>query len=87
MKPSYPWPAMMRKCTAAAYIDLSVAAFEREVATGALPTGYLLGGRLSWSKRQIDAALDQLTGDGEYDWRKDTPLYRELLDGDTRKPR
>lgn len=68
---------MMRKRTAAAYLDLSIAAFEREIATGALPMGHHFGGRDSWSKKQIDAAVDRMTGDAEYDWRKDTPLYRD----------
>ena len=77
MKPSYPWPAMMRKETAAAYLDLSIAAFDREVISGILPGGHMFGGRHRWSKKQIDAALERLTGEGEYDWRKDTKLYGE----------
>lgn len=69
------WPSMMRRKTAAAYLDLSIAAFEREVIVGIIPQPVMLGGRESWSRKQIGDAMSRLTGEGEYDWRKDAPLY------------
>ena len=58
------WAAMMRKATAAAYLDMSEAAFLREVAAGRLPQGFMLGGREHWRKDAIDKALDLLAGEG-----------------------
>lgn len=70
------WPAMMRKGTAAAYLDLSVAVFSREVVAGVIPPPIVLGGRPSWSRRQIDAAMERLTEEqGADDWRSRTNLY------------
>jgi predicted DNA-binding transcriptional regulator AlpA len=54
------WPEMMRQRTAAAYLDLSESAFIREVYRGILPNPVLLGGRQSWSRQEIDAALARL---------------------------
>ncbi|OJY53808.1 MAG: hypothetical protein BGP17_07115 [Sphingomonas sp. 67-41] len=54
------WPEMMRQRTAAAYLDLSESAFIREVYRGILPNPALLGGRQSWSRQEIDAALARL---------------------------
>jgi hypothetical protein len=39
------WPAMMKRKTAAAYCDMSEAAFEREILAGRLPGGVTFGGR------------------------------------------
>lgn len=55
-------PRMMKRTTAAAYCDLSVAAFEREVAAGTLPMPVMLGNREHWCKNALDRALDALTG-------------------------
>lgn len=54
------WPEMMRQRTAAAYLDLSESAFIREVYRGVLPNPVLLGGRQSWSRQQMDAAIARL---------------------------
>ncbi|MFL0415092.1 helix-turn-helix transcriptional regulator [Sphingomonas sp. 179-A 2A2 NHS] len=54
------WPEMMRQRTAAAYLDLSESAFIREVYRGTLPDPVVLGGRQSWSREEIDAALARL---------------------------
>jgi len=54
------WPEMMRQRTAAAYLDLSESAFIREVYRGTLPNPVVLGGRQSWSRGQIDAAVARL---------------------------
>jgi predicted DNA-binding transcriptional regulator AlpA len=67
------WPAMMKRLKAAAYLDMSEAAFEREVTAGRLPAAVSLGGRDHWSRRAIDAAIARLTGDG------DVPDYRQDL--------
>jgi predicted DNA-binding transcriptional regulator AlpA len=70
-----PWPAMMRRATAAAYCDLSVAEFEREIAAGNLPQPVTLGNHGHWSKSQLDQALAVLTGEAQKDWRIGSPLY------------
>jgi len=54
------WPEMMRQRTAAAYLDLSESAFIREVYRGTLPDPVVLGGRQSWSREEIDAAVARL---------------------------
>lgn len=57
-----PWPRMMKRQTAAAYCDMSIAAFEREIADGRLPVPVMLGGREHWCKNALDRALDQIAG-------------------------
>jgi hypothetical protein len=52
----------MKKKTAAAYCDLSVGAFEREIVNGTLPSSFMLGGREHWDRLAIDAAVDRITG-------------------------
>jgi predicted DNA-binding transcriptional regulator AlpA len=71
------WPRMMRRATAAAYLDLSQAAFEREVIDGVVPMPVKLGGREHWCRVAIDAAMDRLTGDHVPDWRASSPLYND----------
>jgi predicted DNA-binding transcriptional regulator AlpA len=66
---------MMRRPTAAAYCDMKVPDFEREVASGRLPTPVFLGGEERWSRAQLDGALERLTGDNVPDWRPQQPLY------------
>ena len=63
----YP-PAAMRKATAAAYLSLSVAAFERLVASGRLPQPVSLDRHERWCTKALDKALLVLAGeviDGE----------------------
>jgi predicted DNA-binding transcriptional regulator AlpA len=62
------WPAMLKRRNAAAYCDLSVAEFEREVNEGRLPLPVKLGNSEHWSRRKLDEALDALHGDAG-DWR------------------
>lgn len=62
------WPGMMKRATAAAYCELSVAEFEREVNEGRLPLPVMLGRSEHWSRRRLDEALDRLSG-GADDWR------------------
>ncbi|MBD8620804.1 AlpA family phage regulatory protein [Sphingomonas sp. CFBP 13728] len=54
------WPEMMRQRTAAAYLDLSESAFIREVYRGTLPNPVVLGGRQSWSRKELDASIARL---------------------------
>lgn len=69
MSPIPHWPAAMTRAKAAAYVDLSVAEFEREVAAGRLPRPMSqLGRQPHWSRAQLDRALAVLAGeviDGE----------------------
>jgi hypothetical protein len=51
------WPAAMRKDRAAAYLDLTVAAFEREVLAGTLPQPSVLDGKERWLRTALDKAL------------------------------
>jgi len=67
------WPAMMLRKTAAAYCELSEAAFEREIASGVLPMPVILGGKPHWHRDQIDEHLANLAGTG--DWRASINLY------------
>jgi hypothetical protein len=53
----------MIKARAAAYCDLSVAEFEREVAAGRLPAPFVVGRKEHWNTRQLDKALAILAGD------------------------
>jgi hypothetical protein len=71
------WPRMMKRGLAALYCDLASAAFEREVAAGRLPSPVLLGGEEHWCRRDLDQALDNLTGAGAPDWRSRTKLYAQ----------
>ena len=56
------WPAAMRKERAASYLDLTVAAFEREVLTGRLPQPTVLDGKERWLKAAIDKAIQGQDG-------------------------
>ena len=78
-KGTYGWPAMMRLSTAAAYLDLPVTTFEREVAAGNMPDPIQFSGKKAWSKKQIDEAIDQMVGNVKpgSDWRSRSPLYAD----------
>lgn len=70
------WPRMMRRPTAAAYCDMKVVDFEREVVAARLPCPVMFGGEERWSRAQLDEALDRLVGDGpRADWRAEQPLW------------
>lgn len=70
------WPRMMKRATACAYLDLSAAEMEREIASGRLPHPVMLGNGLHWSRAEIDTYLERLTGESpDDDWRKGTKLY------------
>lgn len=67
------WPAMMKRATAAAYCDMSEAAFEREIIAGRLPSGIMFGNREHWRKEALDAVFARLTGgdEAEPDYRRE----------------
>lgn len=70
------WPRMMKRQTAAAYLDISVAELEREIFSGRLPHPIKLGNGLHWSRAQLDAHVERLTGEAQADdWRSRTKLY------------
>lgn len=71
------WPQAMKRKTAAAYLDMSEAAFEREVFQGRLPASFVLGGREHWLRDAIDRALDHLSGS-----HKVEPDYRRRAFGE-----
>lgn len=66
---------MMRRATAAAYLELSPAEFEREVAAGRLPMPIKLGNSEHWSREAIDDAIGRLTGENAPTWRDKARLY------------
>jgi hypothetical protein len=75
MKAIPDWPRIMRRSTAAAYLDLSIAGFEREVAVSRLPLPFKLDGKEMWSRTSIDEAVGRLSGDSVPDWRETSKLY------------
>lgn len=62
------WPAAMKRKTAAAYLDMSEAAFLREVAAARLPMPFMIGGREHWRRDALDKAIDRMTGGVVEDW-------------------
>lgn len=71
------WPRMLRRPKAAAYCDLTVAEFEREVAAGRLPMPVTLGNSEHWSRVALDEALERISGERADDWRKGSRLYAQ----------
>lgn len=67
-----PWPAMMKRTTAAAYCDLAPAKFLQEVAAGRLPQPVKLGGEDHWHMDQLDDDFRRITGRTQ-DWRSAQP--------------
>ena len=74
-RPSPYWPRMMRRDLASLYLDISEAAFEREVASGRLPMPVKLGNRERWSRTALDEAIERIAGERGEDWRAQSPLY------------
>jgi len=71
---------MMRLATAAAYLDMAVTAFEREIAVGNMPDLIQFSGKKACSKKKIDEPIDRLEGNVMLggDWRSRSPLYADL---------
>lgn len=68
------WPAMMKRATAAEYLDMSVASFEAEILAGRLPSGVVFGGREHWYRDALDRAIALIAGetlsDAEAEFRR-----------------
>lgn len=69
------WPHLMRRRTAALYCDMTEAEFEREVVSARFPMPVRIGDEDRWSRPQLDAALDRLTGDKIPDWKSKAKFY------------
>lgn len=57
------WPGMMSRKTAVEYLDVSDAAFEREIAAGRIPEAIQFGGRPHWRKEALDKAMAIISGE------------------------
>lgn len=57
------WPEMMKRKTAADYVDMSVPSFVNEVAAGRFPGGVIVGGTMHWHKGALDKALARIAGE------------------------
>ena len=75
---TFGWPRMMKRRTAAAYLDLSIAELEREIVAGRLPHPVMLGNSPHWSQVEIDVYVERLTGGDSDpgDWRSKTKIYQ-----------
>jgi hypothetical protein len=67
------WPRLLVQKNAAAYCDMAVAAFEREVLAGRLPIARMVGGKERWDRVALDRAIDLLMGNAE------SPAYLQKL--------
>jgi len=56
------WPRQLSKLQSAAYVGLSVGAFERLVQAGTFPCGIDIEGVLLWDRRTLDVAVDEMHG-------------------------
>lgn len=82
------WPAMMKRSTAAAYLDISEVSFTKEIAMGRLPSGIILGGREHWRRDAIDAAINNLSAPSvpEHIRRFEERIAKERADQAEAKP-
>ncbi len=69
------WPRMLRRKNAALYCDMTETVFEKQVASARFPMPVEFEDGPRWSRPQLDAALDRLTGDRVPDWRAKSPLW------------
>ncbi len=76
----------MRRTTAAAYLDMAVTDFEREMSKGRLPMPIEIGGGERWSRVQIDEAIDTLTGEAVPDYRAKSNFYRKRREAERVDP-
>jgi len=67
----------MKRATAAAYCDMSIASFDREVAIGRLPAPILLGGLSHWTQTAIDEHIARIESEAANDWRGKVPMYAQ----------
>ncbi len=68
-------PRNLRKPKAAAYVGVSVPAFERMVSNGEMPSPFTLSGAEAWDIRDLDRAVDDLKAGAtpQQDWRRNAP--------------
>lgn len=57
------WPRLLKLKSAAEYVEMTPAAFEREVAAGRFPQAVSVGAREHWDRRALDRAIDNLVGE------------------------
>jgi hypothetical protein len=69
------WPRMMRRTTAALYLDMTTAEFEREMTAGKVPMPVIFGGSERWSRVLLDECIERLTGERVPDWRSENRHY------------
>lgn len=62
------WPRLLKLKAAAEYVDMTPAAFEREVAAGRFPQAVSVGAREHWDRKALDRAIDNLTGEAASDY-------------------
>jgi len=66
------WPRLMKRKTAAEYVDMSESAFVGEVLAGRLPEPVHIGKREHWDRKALDNAIAILTGEAELpEWEQD----------------
>ena len=70
------WPRMMLRSTAAAYLDMSIAEFERGVFSGLIPMPTRFVNRDRWCRVEIDRRLESLAAAGLPDWRPASNFYK-----------
>jgi predicted DNA-binding transcriptional regulator AlpA len=58
-------PRLLKRKDAALYCGLSIAAFERAIASGGLPMPVTLENQERWCRKALDRALDILTGEAD----------------------
>lgn len=51
------WPGLMRRTTAALYLDMSESMFSKLVAAGRFPGSVLFGSQRRWRKVDLDAVI------------------------------
>ena len=67
---------MMRRATAAAYLDMTENEFIQGVSLGQIPDGRRFVNRDRWNRQEIDDALTKAE-DPLQNWRAESPLYRD----------
>ena len=72
------WPRMMRRDLCLLYLDMGAAEFERAVNAGTLPAPHTnVGDKERWSRTELDAYLERLTGEGAPEWQNECKLFRD----------
>ena len=68
-------PRNLRKPKAAAYVGVSVPAFDRMVSSGDMPAPFILAGAEAWDVRDLDRAVDDMKAGAkpQQDWRRHAP--------------